>query len=145
MFPRRWIHDPWRNMDVRRWEACLPASVTQAYPSPSGNAVPGGTVPVSSPGMSPRSQTDCMSGCGSPAPCNRTQTSTFAAISAIVTWGVRSVRSSSRYGNMRTSGARRRVLRGGVVRDLLPAVQPEPEPDEEPAEQERVQPDEPGD
>jgi len=55
---------PMENMEVRRWEACRPACVAHAYPSHSGKPVPGGTLPVSSPGISPRSQTDCMSGRG---------------------------------------------------------------------------------
>ncbi len=64
-------------------------------PFPISNIEPGGFVPRSSAGMSPRSQTDFASGRSAPAPCSNTQAATLSAIRTTVTIGKRWVSFSS--------------------------------------------------
>ena len=89
MLPIRCIQEPCRNIDVKTWEICRPGSVRQTRPSPMGNRVPGGTMPVSSPGISPRSQTARATAPEAPAPSTRSHTRTFRTMMAILTKGVR--------------------------------------------------------
>ncbi len=95
MLPRRCSQEPWRNIDVNTFDTWRPGSVRHTRPSPTGIAVPGGTRPVSSPGISPRSQTDAARLGIVPAPCRNSQASTLSAMSPCVTIGVRCVWFSS--------------------------------------------------
>src|SRR6266849_6417264 len=73
-----------------------------------GNRVPGGTMPVSSPGISPRSQTARATATEAPAPSTKSQTRTFRTMMVILTKGVRWVSFSSRYGNIANTAYRAR-------------------------------------
>ncbi len=101
MFPSRCIQEPWRNIDVTMLDTCLPWSVTHTRASPIAGSLtivklePGGSNPVSSPGISPRLQTDAASGMTEPAPWTTSHTSTFAAMSSIVMKAARCVAFSS--------------------------------------------------
>jgi hypothetical protein len=95
MLPSRCIHEPCRNIEVMRLEYWAPGSVRQSTSSPIGKRVPGGTDSVSSPGISPRLQTDAARGASAPAPCTINHASELAPMSASVTYGVRCVSFSS--------------------------------------------------
>ncbi len=95
MLPSRCIHEPWRNIDVRRLPACRPGSVRHTSRSPIGNCVPGASDAVSSPGIRPRLQTDAASDISAPAPCTKIHMKTFAAMKRAVTTAVRWVWFSS--------------------------------------------------
>ncbi|MND01215.1 hypothetical protein D3C83_201180 [compost metagenome] len=62
-----------------------PGSITQTMRSPIWNALPAGTVCVSSPGISPKLQTDAASASSDPAPCMMSHASVLTPMSAIVT------------------------------------------------------------
>ncbi len=95
MFPSRCIHDPCRNIEVSTLPAWRPGSVTHTRLSPIGKPEPGGSNPVSSPGMRPRLHTDLASGTSEPAPCTKSQTRRLMAMTISVTTAVRRVRFSS--------------------------------------------------
>src|SRR5215212_2064067 len=103
MFPSRCSHEPCMNIDVRMRETWEPPSVTQARPLPISTAVPGGSAPVSSPGISPKLQTEAGSAGSVPALCTTSQTAMLAAMISHVTTAVRCVLFSSWYGNIRVS------------------------------------------
>ena len=107
MLPSRCIHEPCRNMDVTTWESWRPGSVAHTTPPPIGKPVPGAARSVSSPGMSPRLQTEAAKPVTSPdwatwvapAPCTSSQAAMLRPMMTKVTTGVRTVSFSSRYGN----------------------------------------------
>src|SRR3989442_4529928 len=100
MLPIMWSHEPCRNIELKTLKTCRPGSVRQTRPSPIGNGVPGGSRPVSSPGISPNSHTDRATESADPAPSTTSHTRTFTAMMAYVTYAVRCVSFSSWYGNM---------------------------------------------
>jgi len=68
MLPIRCSQPPCMNIEVTTVHQFASAVRTQRRPSPSGTAVPGGTVCSTSPGISPSWQTERAKGSGAPAP-----------------------------------------------------------------------------
>src|SRR5919106_4100389 len=99
MLPSRCNQEPCRNIEVSRWETWRPGSVTHTSPAPIGKRVPGGTAPVNSPAMRPRSQTDLASESVAPAPWTDNHARTFSPMMVQVTYGACWVSFSSWYGN----------------------------------------------
>jgi hypothetical protein len=77
------------------FNGCAPGSIAHVNPSPIGKLVPGGSRPVSSPGISPRLQTERARGSVAPAPCTTIHVSEQIAMMAIVTTAGRVVAFSS--------------------------------------------------
>jgi hypothetical protein len=95
MFPIRWNHPPWRNIELSGVNQAL-SPRTQAVVGPSGSVVPSGTRFRYSPGMSPSSQTEADRDGSVPIPCTRIQAAALRPISRKVTTGVARVGLSSR-------------------------------------------------
>src|SRR5574341_2073702 len=89
IFPKRWSHEPCKNIEVNKCDTCRPGSVLQTSPGPMGKRVLTGREPVNPPGISPSSQTDLASGTVAPTPCTTNQLRTYRPISIIVTMAVR--------------------------------------------------------
>src|SRR4030095_14414098 len=76
MLPRMWNQPPGMNIDVSNVYQPVSPSV-QASPGPIGTATPGSTLPSSSAGIAPSSQTDFARVGSTPNPCTNTHVARF--------------------------------------------------------------------
>src|SRR5688572_10649361 len=93
--PSTCTQPPTLHIDLHTLRNSGPGSVRQTSSLDIGNPVPGRTDWVSSPGISPKLQTDFAAATSAPAPCTSTHAATHEAMMPIVTIGVRSVLFSS--------------------------------------------------
>ena len=86
MLPMRWSQPPWRNIEVRGVKTCR-SPITQLRSRLIGRVVPSGIRRRNSPGMRPRSHTDCESVGSTPMPWTRIQAATLRPIRTTVIAG----------------------------------------------------------